>query len=144
MADEKALRRPTFVEGRRVVLADGQSWSLPTHRADRADPEYDAILRMVREAEDASDRLRSELALTIFLLSRNYQLTPDVLQEILGFSPDDPALVVMQQTVHALAVESMRDLPEEASSPIPERPAQACFHWNLLARFRTRRSLRHN
>lgn len=102
--NERAMRRPTFVEGARVSMADGQTWSLSGRRADQADPEYDAMLRVVYEAEDEAEQLRSELALTIFLLSRNYQLTSDAYQDLLDFQPGDPALIEMQQTVHVLAV----------------------------------------
>lgn len=140
MADEQALRRPTFVEGARVPLADGQTWSLPRRRADQADPEYDEMLKVVFEAEDEAERLRSELALTIFLLSRNYQLTPEAYQELLDFPPGDPTLVELQQAVHALAVEQMGHLMLYGPAPGVESPTTPSPRGNMLGRLARLRS----
>jgi hypothetical protein len=140
MADEQALRRPTFVEGARVPLADGQTWSLPGRQADQADPEYDAMLRLVFEAEDEAERLRSELALIVFLLSRNYQLTPDLYQELLDFPPGDPALVEMQRAVHALAIEQMGHLMPDEPAPDIEAPTTPSPRGNILGRLARLRS----
>jgi hypothetical protein len=140
MADEQALRRPTFVEGARIPLADGQTWSLPERRADQADPEYDAMLRVVFEAEDEAERLHSELALTIFLLARNYQLTPDLYQELLNFPPGDPALVAMQRAVHALAIEQWGHLMPDEPAPDIEAPTTPSSRGNLLERLAQLRS----
>jgi hypothetical protein len=144
MQDERALRRPVFVEGTSVVLADGQSWSLPERRRDRDDPEYDGMLRMILEAEDVAERLRSELALTIFLLSRNYELSPEHYRTLLGFESGDPALATLQRDVHALVVAQLESLPSERTTtevelPISDAPT---FPWNLLARIRARWSFR--
>jgi hypothetical protein len=144
MQDERALRRPVFVEGTSVALADGQSWSLPERRWDRDDPEYDAMLKLVRESEDMAERLRAELALTIFLLSRNYELSPEHYRAILGFESGDPALATLQRDVHAMAVAQIENMPSDATAtevdlPISDAPA---FPWNVLARLRARWSFR--
>jgi hypothetical protein len=122
-ADERSLRQPTFVEGTRIPLADGQTWSLPWRWSDQADPEYDAMLRAILEAEDESDRLRAELALTLFLLARNYRLTPDIYRRLLDFRPRSPLLEQMQRAVRAFTVEQMRSLPLTEARPCDEAPA---------------------
>ena len=68
MIDEEALRLPTFVEGTRIGLANGQAWSLPDPPAYEEDDEHQGLLRAIGEAEDERERLRAELALTIHLL----------------------------------------------------------------------------
>jgi hypothetical protein len=109
--DEPSARRAEFAPGATVVLADGQGWSLPLRDAARDDPEYDALLDAVAEAEDTAERLRAELALTIFLLDRNYALNPDEIRALLTFRPGDPRLSEAQAAVHALALESLRRRP---------------------------------
>lgn len=105
MVDERAARRSTFADGTGVRMANGQVWVLPGRLADADDPEYDACLLAVVEAEDRTELLRAELALTILLLSRNYHLKPGDFQDLLGFAPDDPALGEMQDAVHEVAIE---------------------------------------
>src|SRR4051794_16859975 len=87
MVDEQSLRRPTFVDGKRITLANGQAWSLPDHPPYKDDAEHLGVLRAVCDAEDDADRLRAELALTIFLLSKNYDLLPNDYRAILEFEP---------------------------------------------------------
>lgn len=108
MIDELGSRRAVFVEGPRVVMADGGSWALPMREPRGADPEYDGLLEMVSESEDRAETLRSELALTIFLLTRNYDLSPESLDRLLTFPPGDPALSALQRAVHDVAQESFR------------------------------------
>ncbi len=107
MIDEPSARRPGFVDGPRVRLADGQSWSLPLREPVGLDPEYDALLALVLDAEDRAEGLRAELALTIFLLTRNYDLTPGSLDALLNIEPNDPALNELQRVVHQIACESI-------------------------------------
>ncbi len=131
MVVEQSARRPAFKEGTRIVLADGQAWSLPGRWSDRDDPEFDAILRAVFEAEDVADRLRHELALTILLLSRNYQLGPGDYQALLGFPPGAAALATMQRTLHEFVLDQARHVedrinwvrPAQADSPLRWEPA---------------------
>jgi len=110
MVDEKALRLPTFVEGTRIGLANGQAWSLPDPPSYGEDDEHQALLRVIVEAEDEPERLRAELALTIFLLSRNYHLTSTDYTELLDYAPGDPALGEMQAAVGELATGQSRTL----------------------------------
>ncbi len=110
MVDERSVRRPGFIEGTRIRLADGQSWSFPASQPDRDDPEYDQVLRAVFEAEDDAERLRAELALTILLLARNYHLGPADYQELLGYPPGDPALARLQREVHQMVLDHAEKL----------------------------------
>jgi hypothetical protein len=132
MVDEQALRRPAFSEGLRIRLANGQAWSLPDQPPYKEDLEHLAVLREITEAEDAPDRLRGELALTIYLLSRNYDLLPDDYRVILEFAPGDPALAEMQAAVHDLANEQIRVLRRLADSG-PSGPARLPnTHWRIF------------
>ncbi len=106
--DEASARRPGFVAGALVRLSDGSSWSLPLRDPAKADPEYDGLLGMVAGCADQAETLRAELALTIFLLTRNYDLSAGALDRLLRFAPGDPALIVLQRDVHAIALESLR------------------------------------
>jgi hypothetical protein len=145
MLDERALRRTAFVAGTNVVLADGQSWTLPERRLDHDDPEYVAMLRMVHEAEDRSEVLRAELALTIFLLSRNYELTPELYRTLLDFEPGDPDLVALQSEIHALALAQVALLRSEARTAELDPTGSEILSslGSLLSRLRARWSLWH-
>ena len=113
MVDEEAARRSAFVEGARIVLADGQTWSLSGRWSGRDDPEFDALLRAVFEADDVADQLRSELAMTIVLLSRNYQLGPADYQALLSFPPGASALSTLQRAVHEFVIDQARKFKDQ-------------------------------
>jgi hypothetical protein len=134
MVDEQALRRPDFVEGRRILLGNGQRWSFPDHPPLHDDAEHIASLRAIGEAEDRADRLRAELALTILLLSRNYDLSPSDYQAILSFPPSDPSLAALQDAIHELAVEQLRALPQLLAAN-SDPPAPQKSHWRLASLF---------
>lgn len=104
--EESTARRRGFVNGPSVRLADGHAWSLPPRDPARDDPEYDGLLAAVVEAEDQPEALRAGLALTIFLLDRNYMLGPDDLSALLSFPPCHPDLEALQRTVDAFAREA--------------------------------------
>src|SRR4051794_28864858 len=70
---EPQARRPDFVEGFWVELADGQRWSLPGVNPEICDAELGELRSAVAQAEDAAERFRAELAAVILLLSRNYE-----------------------------------------------------------------------
>lgn len=128
--DEQALRRPAFVEGTRIRLANGQDWSFPDQPLHPEDHELIAVLRAIVEAEDESERLRGELALSILLLSRNYDLSPTDFQAILSYAPGDPALAEMQHVVHDLATRHSRDLLR-LSNPNSNSLPLSVTHWRL-------------
>jgi hypothetical protein len=109
MLDERALRRPTFSEGRRVVLADGQEWVLPKPRirftpriidghveiggGPSFGPEYDDKLDILFGVVDAepAERLRVKFEIAVRLLAANYDLNPDQFAELIVLEPGDPA-----------------------------------------------------
>ena len=132
MLDEHTARRPEFLEGRWVRLADGRSWSLPD-RVPTDDGDAVALLDGIGQSEDQNERLFGELALTIFLLARNYQLRPSDLQTLLRFDPSDPALRGLQHDVHALVVASMETVPgrERLRVPEPAVPERMTRPWTL-------------
>ncbi len=107
MIDERAARRPEFIEGRWVCLSDHNRWSLPIRDPALIDPEYDSLLLAVSQAEDKNEALFAELALTIHLLTRNYQLLPSDLDGLLRFGPDRDTLSLLQRDVHLLVLASL-------------------------------------
>jgi|GEM_PF-1389145 len=139
--DECSARRPAFVDGPRVRLADGRVWTLPHRDVSRDDPEYDALVAAVFEAEDEAEALRAGLALTIFLLDRNYDLGPDALSALLTFPPGDPDLVELQRDVHALALKSARRTgrasPSEGEHAVPSAGPFASWWSRFLGRLWT-------
>jgi hypothetical protein len=109
MLDEKALRKPTFVEGNKVKMADGQEWWLPKPRirfkprlvdgqveiggGPSFGPELDDkvdILFSVSNA-DPAERLRVKFELAVRLLAANYDLKPDDFAKLIVLEPGDPA-----------------------------------------------------
>jgi hypothetical protein len=109
MLDEKALRKPGFSEGPKVVLADGQAWILPKPRlrfkprivdgkveiggGPSFGPEFDDqidILFGVIEA-DPAERLRVKFEVAVRLLAANYDLRPNQFSELIVLEPGDPA-----------------------------------------------------
>jgi len=109
--NERLARRPSFKEGAKVWLSDGQPWTLPPCDPSRDEPDYTALLRAIEEAETRFEGLRLELALTIFLLNRNYALSPERLNDLLCFSPDDPAVTVFQRDVHRFVLAQFERCP---------------------------------
>src|SRR5262245_36529215 len=103
MRDENALRRPDFLGGIPIRFADDQAWTLPEpppgapgekrflDNGTGLGPDYEAAVAAVLEAEDEPERLRAELALTILLLGRNYNLAPEDFQALLTFPRSSPA-----------------------------------------------------
>jgi hypothetical protein len=89
------------------------------------------LLRGIIESEDAADCRRAELALAIFLLSRNYDLVPGDYRDILGFAPGDPALGEMQRSIHDLAIDQIRALRQDPDSD-PNSSGLPKTHWRIF------------
>jgi hypothetical protein len=135
MLDETALRRPDFHPGSPILLADGQRWTFPARTAltrgrslNRDEPDglvadYAATVAAVREASLGTRRLRTELALAIFLLCLNYDLTRDDLFALLCYAPGDPALAEVQEAFRRLALEHAR--PSRSSAVAAPEPRRA-------------------
>src|SRR5262249_50744368 len=125
MGDETTRRRPAFVEGTWVRLADGQNWSLPPLPAWGSDAEYDGIIQALIESEDQNEVLRCELATIILLLSRNYDLSPREFEEILDFGTNREGLATAQRVVHSLLVSGVPVLDAKVGTGGPGSAAQA-------------------
>ncbi|WP_152054007.1 hypothetical protein [Tautonia marina] len=123
MTSEETHRRTRFLRGVPLLLADGQLWFVPSPATAQTmeglagghvletlavDPIYLELLRAVSEAEDRSERLRSELALIIHLLEFNYALDIADAQRILEFEPNSPALLQAQRAFHELACDHVQ------------------------------------
>src|SRR4051812_10069484 len=128
MHDEVALRRPDFLPGSPIALADGQRWTFPAPPPSPRrgatttagfGPDYAATVAAVGEAEDQVERLQAELALAICLLERNYALTPTALFDLLGYPPGAPALSAAQRELHRMALDHLRMAGEPADAMIP-------------------------
>ncbi len=126
----------------RVRLSDGNCWGLPLRAAVGSDPEYDGLLAAAIEAEDRPQRLRAELALTIFLLDRAYELPPDRLGSLLSFEPESLALIALQTAVHDLVLRSMErsraarsEAARASGSPALKHATKRAPRFGLLRRF---------
>ena len=117
--DEAVRRRSPFYRGRENDLADGQPRILPApgveSEADftRLGPDYWSLLRAVREARDEAERRLAELALAIFLLGCNNELSPIDYQRLLDFPPGAFGLVEVQQEFHRLAQDLLGYRPDD-------------------------------
>ena len=107
--DEKALRRPGFTEGHRVMLADGQEWTFPrpmvrffpAKAAEKVvmgaeyghDAEYETLRDELIEvdATDVYNATRLQVQIAGLLLLANYDLDNKQLRALLPLIPDDDA-----------------------------------------------------
>jgi len=99
-------------------MGDRQQWMFPPPPARGLDPDYDAIIRIHRESEDADDERRIELATAILLLSRNYDPKPEEYVAIFSFGADESAY----STARAAISEVVRHDPE--NQRVNRLPAQ--------------------
>jgi len=136
MVEEKVRRRADFQLGRWVRMGDRQQWMFPPPPAPGLDPEYDALIRIHRESEDADDERRIELAIAILLLSRNYDPKPEEYAAIFSFGADKSA----RSTAWSAISEVVRhDLENQRGNRLPAQPqfTTPLFHTH----FRTVRTL---
>jgi hypothetical protein len=133
MQDERQARRPTFLGGKPIRLADGRTWQFPGPEAGHREAfgsSYGPLIAALCQAEDEPERLRAEMALAICLLTTNYDLGPDDLCSVLELPPGDPGLAEMQRGFrelaadHALAARAAAQAKSEsAPSPSHARPS---------------------
>ncbi len=121
MPGETTLRRPTFRDGNRIRMADDQEWSFPDPPPAGVDAQFDALVEALREAEDHDEVLRIELAISILLLSRNYNLTPADYRRIFDFEGDCARLSAVQTAVSAL-ISSRVNCAASTSAPDDDAP----------------------
>lgn len=114
LLDEFLTRQPSFRQGRRICLADGQTWVLPSPpdgsewKAPPFGAEYQELIQAMLEAEDDSERRLAELAFAILLLGHNYQLSPADYERLLGFAPESPESSDWQVTLHQIAQDHLQ------------------------------------
>jgi hypothetical protein len=131
MVDEVISRCSSFSAGRRIQLADGQTWSfpLPTKEwlieswPDRT--RYIDLIDSVMESQESSDRCLAELAFGIFLLGQNYQLSPADYQSLLDFGADSTQSNGLRLALHELAQEHAAFLSEAVGHRLEMRPESA-------------------
>lgn len=122
MSRDKELgrRRPTFWGGRGIRLANGEVWNLPgpeaAFRSNEGRTSYPALARAICEADGESDRGLAELALAIFLLNLNYDLSSADLQELLAFEPGSDALRGWREALREMAASHVKFLREVSSA----------------------------
>jgi hypothetical protein len=102
MPGEITFRRPTFREGTRIWMADGQQWSFPSPPEPGVDAQYDALAEARRDAEDHDEVLRIELAISMLLLARNYDLSPVEYTRVFDFGDDRDRLRSVQSAISEL------------------------------------------
>ncbi len=114
LQDEYSSRRSSFRAGSHIRLADGQTWILPAPPTTCEDKSaafgtaYTGIIQAILEAEDRSEQCLGELAFAIFLLEKNYYLTPADYQRLLASSTRSPGASDWQCAVHEIAQEHVR------------------------------------
>jgi hypothetical protein len=137
--DEKALRRPEFSEGPRVVLGDGQAWRFPKPRirivatADesgvmRGVPrlshglDHDRTVAKLFEQGDDSEvfaKVAEQVRLAAVLLRRNYDLTADQLDELIGIEFGDAAGAERWARINVVLLYGDPDEPDEPQADAP-------------------------
>jgi hypothetical protein len=126
MVDELLSRRSSFRPGKKIRLADGQGWTLPspirawTGKAPSDREAYTGLIRSINEAEDNSERRLAELSFAIFLLGQNYCLSPVDYQQLLDFGSKSSESNAWQIAIHQLTQEHVR-----CFSSAPDFPHQA-------------------
>ncbi len=125
MVDELSSRRSRFQPGTPICLANDQEWTFPAPTADSefavesAEAEYLGLIHAVQEAEDQSERRLVELALAIFLIGLNYQLSSTDLANLFTFQPRSQELADSQHAFELLARNHILSLARRGEPPLP-------------------------
>jgi hypothetical protein len=128
LLDEPSSRRSSFRQGRRIRLADGQTWTLPAcpkgseWKAVPFRAEYTDIIRAILEAEDRSEQRLAELAFAIFLLGHNYHLSPADYERLLGSNPESPDSRDWHLAFHDLSQEHIHSFLNASGVSLVDRP----------------------
>jgi hypothetical protein len=116
MVDELLSRRSSFRPGKKIRLANGQGWTLPspirewTGKAPSDREAYTGLIRSINEAEENSERRLAELSFAIFLLDQNYRLSPVDYQQLLDFGSESSKSIAWQIAIHQLTQEHVHFL----------------------------------
>jgi len=132
VVDELSSRRSRFQPGNPICLANDQEWTLPAPAEDSefvvgsAEAEYLGLIHAVQEAEDQSERRLAELALAIFLIGLNYQLSSSDLANLFTFQPRSQKLADSQHAFESLARDHILSLARrgEPHLPVPSPSAE--------------------
>ena len=125
VVDELSCRRSRFQSGNPICLANDQEWTFPAPRADSefavesAEAEYLGLIHAVQEAEDQSERRLAELALAIFLIGLNYELSSTDLANLFTFQPRSQELTNSQHAFESLARDHILSLARRGKLPLP-------------------------
>jgi len=125
VVDELNCRRSRFQSGNTICLANDQEWTFPAPRADSefavesAEAEYLGLIHAVQEAEDQSERRLAELALAIFLIELNYELSSTDLANLFTFQPRSQELTNSQHAFESLARDHILSLARRGKLPLP-------------------------
>ena len=125
VVDELSSRRSRFQPGIPICLANGQEWIFPAPAADSefavesAEAEYLGLIHVVQEAEDQSERRLAELALAIFLIGLNYELSSTDLANLFTFQPRSQELTNSQHAFESLARDHILSLARRGKLPLP-------------------------
>jgi hypothetical protein len=107
--DEYSRRTPSFRDGVKVRLADGQEWVFPAAlklpETIVLASEYDGLVHLIIEAEDVSEQRLAELALALYLLAFNYSLAPSEFEHLFSFRPESSEAATAASAFHQLAQE---------------------------------------
>jgi len=124
-------------------MADDQEWSFPDPPPPGLDAQYDALAEARHQAEDREEVLRIELAISILLLSRNYNLTPADYRRIFDFDDDCARLSAVQSAVSTMICSRSKREPGtpalEQAAPTGEsgptrRPSSLLSSWAVLVK----------
>jgi hypothetical protein len=146
LLNELTCRRSSFRQGRRIRLADGQTWTFPAPpqgsewKSLPFGAEYTDILQALQESEDSAEENLAKLALSIFLLGHNYHLSPVDYERLLGSTPASPDSSELQNAFQYLAQEHLHSYVDASGDALVDRrllPAQGRFS-RVLAWLRTR------
>jgi len=125
VVDELSSRRSRFRPGNPICLANDQEWTFPAPAADSefavesAEAEYLGLIHAVQEAEDQSEQRLAELALAIFLIGLNYQLSSTALANLFTFQPRSQKLTNSQHAFESLARDHILWLARRGKLPLP-------------------------
>jgi hypothetical protein len=135
--NEQELRRPDFLGGRPVTLADGQEWTIPVPEIrltrDRNTAEgfrltfgFDGkpdeeFTRLQRQYDDNAGgaRLAAEMALFDYALGLNYELTDEQASAILSFSVGSGVNDPSREAIHEAIAGANVPKPSSDGSILP-------------------------
>ncbi len=121
--DETGVRRPGFLAGMSVPLADGNRWCLPAPplpaELGANSPAFRDLIVWYRDGEEV-ERDQCVLAFAVYLLRQNYDLRPDQLRALLLFATPE-AYAEAKALFHELAIEHVRSFFHPQRVPPPNQ-----------------------